>query len=39
MKRTILITIAMVLAVGIVYAQKAPQGEEYEKRKRRRGRD
>lgn len=30
MKRTILITIAMVLAVGIVYAQKAPQGEEYQ---------
>ncbi len=30
MKRTVLILIAMVLAVGIVYAQKAPQGEEYQ---------
>jgi cytochrome c556 len=30
MKRTMGVLVAMVLAVGIVYAQKAPQGEEYE---------
>ena len=29
MKRTTLILIALVLAVGIAYAQKAPQGDEY----------
>ncbi len=29
MKRTMLVLIAMILAVSIVYAQKEPQGDEY----------
>jgi len=29
MKRTMLVLIATILAVGIVYAQKEPQGDEY----------